>query len=297
MANSIDLVTTYLALVDAAYKELSATARLDALTMEVPDFMGKAAVKVMKITTVGLGTYDRSTGYAAGDITAEWETMTLAIERGRAFTLDRMDNEEALSLLLGRVIGEWMRLHVVPEIDAYRFAKYAGTTGVQTVGEAVLSSSTVLAAIDAAFLALDTYEVPADGRILYISETCKRYLDAAVTRVLSTEQSVDRRLQQLDGVTIIPVPQSRFYTEVTLNAGATSSAGGYSKTTTTGRDLNFMLLHPTAVVQAVKLNQVKYFTPEANQTTDGHLWQHRLYHDAFVYDQKVKGIYTHKKTS
>ncbi len=297
MANSIDLVTTYLALVDAAYKELSATARLDALTMEVPDFMGKAAVKVMKITTVGLGTYDRSTGYAAGDITAEWETMTLAIERGRAFTLDRMDNEEALSLLLGRVIGEWMRLHVVPEIDAYRFAKYAGTTGIQTVGEAVLSSSTVLAAIDAAFLALDTYEVPADGRILYISETCKRYLDAAVTRVLSTEQSVDRRLQQLDGVTIIPVPQSRFYTEVTLNAGATSSAGGYSKTTTTGRDLNFMLLHPTAVVQAVKLNQVKYFTPEANQTTDGHLWQHRLYHDAFVYDQKVKGIYTHKKTS
>jgi hypothetical protein len=61
------------------------------------------------------------TGYPAGDITAKWETMQLAAERGRAFSLDRMDNEETLGLVLGNLIREWMRVHVAPELDAYRF--------------------------------------------------------------------------------------------------------------------------------------------------------------------------------
>jgi hypothetical protein len=295
MATSISLVTTFLALVDSAYKELSKTARMDALTQDTIDFQGKSAVKIMKIATVGLGTYSRSAGYKAGDIQASWETMTLSCERGRQFTLDRMDNDESLSLLLGNVIADWMRMYVVPEIDAYRFAAIAGTSNIQAASSATLTSSTILSAIDAASLALDVYEVPAEGRLLYISETCKRYLDAAVTRVLSTERSVDRRLDNLDGIEIIPVPQSRFYTEIDLDAGTTSDVGGYSKTSSTGKDLNFMLVHPSSVVQAVKLNQVKYFSPDVNQGTDGHLWQYRLYHDAFVEDNKVKAVYIHNK--
>ena len=58
-----------------------------------------------------------------------------------------------------------------------------------------------------------------------------------------------------------------------------------------------MLMHPSAVWQAVKLNSLKVFSPEENQTSDGWLFQHRAYHDGGVYENKVKGVYLHKKNA
>ena len=80
MANSIDLVTTFLRLVDAVYKRASVTVELDAVTQDVP-FIGADTVKVMKLGTVGLGNYSRTNGYPKGDITATWEALKLTIER------------------------------------------------------------------------------------------------------------------------------------------------------------------------------------------------------------------------
>jgi hypothetical protein len=295
MANSIDLETVFLQLMDEAYKLESLTADMDALTQTI-DFAGEATVKVMKLSTVGLGNYSRQNGYPKGDITAVWEAMTLACERGRQFTVDRMDNDESLGLVVGNLIRTWMREKVAPEIDAYRFAKYASAAGIQVVGApTTLTKDTVLDAVDAASLALDEAEVPAEGRRLYVSSTVKKMIEAAVARQLANENTVDRRVQMLDGIRIIPVPQTRFFTQITLDPGTTTTTGGYSKTAETSKDINFILMHPTAVLQATKLNNVKYFAPEVNQQSDGHLWQYRLYHDAFVYDNHQLGIYLHKK--
>jgi hypothetical protein len=294
MANTINLVTKFLAILAEVYKLESKTSAMDAITQSI-EFAGANSVKVMKISTVGLGTYSRAGGYPAGDITAEWVAMTLAAERGRSFSIDRMDNEESLGLVLGSLIRTWMREHVAPEIDAYRFAKYATGAGLVVAAGATLASATVLAAIDAAALALDEAEVPAEGRKLYVSSTVNKFIEAAVTRVLANEGAVDRRVRMLDNMEIIPVPQTRFYTEITLDAGATTSAGGFAKTAVTGKDVNFLMLHPSAVLQPIKLNQVKYFSPDVNQSSDGHLWQYRLYHDAFVMENHENGIYLHHK--
>lgn len=296
MAQQIDLVARFLALIDAVYKVESLTARLDTLTRDVP-FSGANEVKVMKLSTVGLGTYSRAAGYPAGDITATWETMQLTAERGRAFSLDRMDNEETLGLVLGNLIREWMRVHVAPELDAYRFAKYATEAGNKVATAAALDTAAkVIAAIDVGMAALDEDEVPSEGRILYISTTLYHLLKASVTRSLATETGVERRIFTLDDMTVVPVPQTRFYTAVDLNAGATSDAGGFAKGAS-AHDLNFLIVHPSALLQPIKLNQVKYFSPDVNQISDGHLWQYRLYHDAFVYDNRVNGIYRHDKNS
>ena len=294
MATSIDLVTAFVRVLDTVYKQESKTAVLDALT-ESPSFLNANAVKVMQLSTVGLGTYSRTTGYPAGDITAEWVTMTLAAERGRGFTLDRMDNEESFGLIMGRLIREWMRVHVAPELDAYRFAKYATGAGSIVGSGATLTDADIIPALDVAKLALDEDEVPEDGRILFLSHTMKQELEQKVGRSLANETRVNRLVEVWDGMQVIGIPQGRFYTQVTLNAGATSDVGGYVKTVSTGKDINFLMMHPSAVCQPVKLNQVKYFSPEINQTTDGHLWQSRIYHDAFVYDNKETGIYLHMK--
>jgi hypothetical protein len=298
MANSITLVSKFVALIDTVYKLESKTAMLDALT-QTPDFLGANEIKVMKLSAVGLGTYSRVTGYPAGNITAAWETMTLATERGRQFTLDRMDNEETLGLVLGGLIREWMRAYVAPELDAYRFAKYAAGAGLTVASPATLSTAaTVLAAIDAGNLAMSNQEVPEEGRKLFITYTLYELLKASLTRTWTNDGAVSRAVTSLESTQVIPVPQSRFYSAIDLDAGATGGAGGFAKSGDTGTaDLNFMIVAPSAVLQPIKLNMVKYFSPDVWQGGDFHAWQYRLYHDAFVYDNKVNGIYTHLKDS
>lgn len=298
MANSIALVSKFQPILDEIYKNASATASMDAPTKPI-SFGGASAVNVFKTSVVGMGTYSRATGYPAGDVTGTWETLTLAASRGRAFSIDRMDDEETLGQAFGTLAGEFIRTQVVPEVDAYRFSKYASWSGISEVGSpaTLTTAAAVLAAFDVAMAQLDADQVPPEGRKLFLSTAHYNLLKGSLTRSLKNETSADRRIYELDGVQVISVPQTRFYKGITLDAGSTSSAGGFSKTATTGRDINFMLLHPSAILQVTKLADLKVFSPEENQTADAWLFQYRLYHDAFVYDNKVKGIYSHISTS
>lgn len=294
MANSIDLAEKFLAVLDRIYKAASLTSRLDSPTDPTATFEGANVVKVMKTSVVGLGTYSRATGYPKGDVTITWEALTLAASRGREFSIDRMDNEETLGQAFGTLADEFMRTQAVPEIDAYRFAKYASWSGISTVAGATLDSTTVLAAIDAGHAQMDADEVPQEGRLVYVSNTVGGFVKAAVTRILGNEASVDRRVLTLDGSPIIPVPQGRFKTAIDLDAGATTSAGGYAAAAG-AKDINFMIIYPPAVLQAVKHEKMKIFDPDVNQAKDAWLAQYRIYHDAFLYDNKVDGVYLHKK--
>lgn len=296
MANSITLAQSYQAALDATYREVALTGRFETPSRDI-NFTGAATAKVRKMSAVGLGNYSRSTGFPVGDLTVAWETITLSYERGRAMTLDNMDAEEAKTEA-AEVAGEYLRNYVVPEVDAYRFSKWASATDIQEVGTpASLDKTSILGAIDAAKAALDTYEVPAEGRVLFISTDCANLLDQAITRVYGSGGAVDRRIPSLDGIEIIRVPQARFYKGITLNAGGTSSAGGFSKTTSTGRDINFLLVHPTALGAVTKHAPLRLFNPEQNQTADAWLLQYRVYGEAWVMEQKVKGVYSHIKAS
>lgn len=296
MANSIALAEKFLPILDEIYKRESLTARLDAKTKPV-EFGGVNEIKIFKTSVVGLGDYSRATGYPAGDVTASWETIALTQERGRAFAIDRMDDEETLGMAFGKLAGEFIRTQVVPEVDAYRFSKWASTANVSTTNAAALANAAAtLAAIDVASGKLDDDEVPQEGRLLFIAQPQYRQLTAAVNRSLENQSTYDRRLRQLDEMTIIPVPQGRFYTAITTNAGALSNQGGYTKGAA-ATNLNFILMHPTAVEQATKLANLKIFSPEENQLTDSWLFQYRLYHDAWVYDNKVSGVYIHKSNA
>lgn len=292
MAQSIGLATKFQPILDEVYKAASLTSIMDTPTKPV-SFAGANVVEVFTTTPIGLGTYSRATGYPAGQVVGAWYTLTLANERGREFNIDRMDDEESLGMAFGTLASEFIRTKVVPEIDAYRFAKYASWSSISGTNAAALTSSTVLAAIDAASLQLDTDEVPSDGRLLFVSSAVGRALDAAVTRMLSNESSANNILDSINNMRIIRVPASRFYTTCTLNAGATVDAGGYSNG---GHVIQFMMIHPSAILQVMKHENLKIFTPDENQYMDTYKVQYRLYHDAFVYTNKVDGVYLHRVT-
>lgn len=288
MANNLDYAIKFLPILDDVYKQQAVTEGMDAATSL--DFTGTNEVKVLKVSTTGLGDYDRSTGYPKGDVTAGWEVMKLTEERGKELSIDRMDDEEMLGMVFGAVTGQFMRNHVVPELDAYRFAKYASSPGISKATAALLTKETVLSAIDEAVRKLDEDEVPMAGRKLYVNSDLKPLLNSALQRQWGSDSAVNTSLAGYNGMPLIYVPKTRFYTALTLADG--SSAWGYGKASGAS-DINFMIIYPEAVLQVKKFALPKIFTPDENQEKDCWKFQFRLYHDAFVYENKAAGIYLH----
>lgn len=280
MANTITLAEKFVPVIDGIYKKASLTSILDANTQ--PDFSGVNTVKVMKVTTTGLGDYSKENGYAQGNATLEWEAMTLNEDRSAALTVDRMDNEETLGQAFGVIMNEFIRTNVAPEVDAYRFAKYAKTANIGTKAAALADGEAVVKALREAVTAMDEAEVPSEDRVLFITPTLYGMIQDLDT---TKSKEVLNRFSA-----IVEVPQTRFYTDITMNSGA--DAWGYTKGET-AKNINFMAVAKSAVVQATKMALPKVFDPDTNQTKDAWLFQYRLYHDAFAYDNKVKGIYVH----
>lgn len=103
----------------------------------------------------GLADYDKQTGYALGDVTLDYETKKCDYDRGRMFTVDAMDNIESAGIAFGRLSGEFLRTQVVPELDTWRLAKYAGyASGNNVVTGAIADGKAGIAAIAQARLQL-----------------------------------------------------------------------------------------------------------------------------------------------
>lgn len=312
MANNFELAKKYLGKLDAVYKLGSLTSMLDAPSDTI-SFTGANEVKIYKTTMDGLANYSRTNGYVAGNITGSWETLKLTQDRGITFSIDVMDQDEtmdmadtaisggaatALDRAFGRTGGEFMRTHVVPEVDAYRFSKYASATGVQSVSKTITASADIVKAIDDAETALTDAEVPEAGRILFITPGMYALLKtngAAVGRSASmTDRALNRDFDIFDSMKVIKVPQNRFYSAITLNTGSESTPKFGFEKASGAVNLNFMIIHPSAIIQVIKHASLKIFTPAENQTMDAYKFDYRMYHDALVYDNKAKGIYVHK---
>ena len=294
-ANSIVLAQRYLPRLDAVYKMTSRSSVLDNQNVE---FVGGNAVKVFKTSMDGLADYSRNNGYVNGAVNGTWETMTLSQDRGRSFQIDRMDNEETLDMAFGTLAGEFIRTRVTPEVDAYTFAALAGATGIQSANADITVGTTdVPGLIDTATKAMNEEEVPEEGRILFISETAYQGLKEKIARFTENgERNIYNGVEAYNGMRVIRVPQTRFYTAITQYDGTTAgqTAGGYIGTPTTGYNINFLMVHPSAVLKVMKHVLPRIFTPAQNLLADAYKFDYRAYWDAFVYENKAKGVYLHR---
>ena len=294
MPNSIALAEKFLPILDGVYKRESLTNRLLGANALIR-FDGANKVSVFKTNPDGLADYSRNNGFVNGSVTAGWESYTLSKDRGVSLSIDRMDNEETLGMAFGTLAGEFARVKEVPELDAYRFAAMASANGITSASAAITVGTTdVPGLIDTAEQVMGDAEVPYEGKILFVSEKCYAGLKAKITRYLRNEGEVQRNVEMYNDMEVVRVPKGRFNTAVTLydgtsNFGFAPTAGGYP--------INFMIVHPSAVLPIVKHEIVNIFSPDENQNADAWKVNIRLYHDIFVLDQKQKGIYCHYDTT
>lgn len=299
MGNTIGLAKKYLPILDEVYKVASKTSLLDAPANLVREGMTANSILIPKVALQGLGDYDTANGFVSGDVTFAWETHTFSQDRGRTFSIDAVENMETIDAAFASVTGQFIRTQVAPEVDAYRFATLAASAGNEA--DADLTASTALEAIDTGLETLENAEVSLENVVLYVTPSVKKYLKQSdlISRqfvVNAGSMVLNREVETLDGIPVITVPQSRFYSAITQYDGTTGGqeAGGYVKDAA-GFDLNFMLVDTTAVLGVTKVALPRIFTPEENQSAHAWKYDFRLYHDIFVPDNKVNGIYVHTK--
>ena len=286
MANNIELVEKMLPLIDEVYRIEAKSSVLDVPNVLTQDTGDAKTIKVAKISTSGLGDYDRETGFPEGDIDLEWETHTFNNERGRRFTLDRMDNIESFGLIAATMTNRFTRDHVIPEVDAYRFAKIATLGQHQVTG--ALDKDSAEDALQEAIVTLEEKGIDASQLLIFATPRTAQKVEKGIDRVvLNGEKGVSRVINTYEDIPIIKVPQNRFYSAITLGAD------GYAKSEGAA-DVNFIVMDRAASYNFTKLNIAKLFSPDENQRIDKWQWDFRLYHDTFVLDNKKAGIYVHK---
>ena len=288
MPNLIELFKSYIPLLDEVYKLASLSSDLDGAPELAREGANVNELIIPMLEMSGLANYLRNEGYISGDVILKNETVKCNFDRGRMFTVDTLDNAETAGIAFGRLASEFIKVHVVPELDAFRFATYAQKEGI-SAGEAanLTTGAQVVEALRAANNKMDEDEVPYEQRHLRITPTLLGLVEDLDTtkskKVLESFASIKK------------VPQSRFYTKIQQLDGKSEgqTQGGFKKADD-GKNINFLIIHKPAVIQHQKHIAPKVITPEQNQSGDGWKFGYRNVGIADVYENKAAGIYLHK---
>lgn len=266
-------------------------------------YNGGAEVKIPKMSIQGLGDYDRDNGYQRGGITLEYETRKMTQDRGRMFQLDPVDiNENNFVTTAASAMGEFQRMHVIPEIDAYRLSKIA--TEAITAEKAGMveygytpgaENTSALRKVKEGINAVR--EMGYNGSLLihaipdFIMEL-ELELAGKIIATTFSKGGINTQVPSVDGVPLISTPSNRMYTAIELQDGKTSGqeAGGYKKGST-AKSINFMVLPTTTPIAVTKQDVMRIFDPNVNQKLNAWQMDYRRFHDIWVLDNKMDSIY------
>lgn len=279
---SIALVKKYAPYTDELFK---AESKISLLTNTDFDWTGAHTVAVWKIGTVPMNDYSRNRGSDYDeesvdtlsrygkiiDLDAQTEEMMLTKDRSFIFNVDRLDEDEtAGQVAAASALARELREVVVPEVDTYAYNVMVTKAGTKATA-AALTKENVYTSILAGSEALDAAEVPDTERVLVVTPAAYTLLKQS-TAFDSTDVGAEMKLKGvvgiLDGMAVIKVPASRL-----------------------PENFGFMIAHPSATVAPVKLED--YGTHNDTPLSSGTIVTGRICYDAFVLDNKAKGIYYH----
>ncbi|WP_017728502.1 hypothetical protein [Halalkalibacterium ligniniphilum] len=247
-------------------------------------------IQIPNITTGGFVDVDRDVmGNYTRRVDNQWIPKTLEHDREFKTLVDPQDVDETnMALTIANITRVFNDEHKIPEMDKYiaskLFAEY--TAYGEAVNTEVVTEATALAIFDDMMEEMDEAEVPQEGRILYVTPAVKKVLKNAekIQRTLEVKgeaSAINRNVRSLDEVTLETVPSSRMKTLYNFTDGAVPDPAA--------RQINMILIHPIAVITPQKYEFVSLDEPSA--TTGGkHLYYERKYWDAFLIEQKVKGV-------
>jgi hypothetical protein len=290
-ANSITYAAIFMQTLDKKMTQLLTSSAME-LNENLVKYNGGSEIKIPKMSMVGLADYSRETGFTAGAVTLSWETRQLTKDRGREFSIDAMDVDESnFVATAGNVMGEFQRTKVAPEIDAYRYSTIFGyaNTALKTASY-TLSDATIFEQLVGDIATVQDIVGESETMTIYMSYAAAKTLDLAdkVVKRLDVGDfamgGVNVKLKALDGIPIVRVPSARFKSAFTFGSD------GYA-TTATSMGINWIIAVNRSLIAVSKQDKMRIFNPDTNQDADAYKLQYRRYHDLFITDNGVDGLF------
>lgn len=267
-------------------------------------YNGGNEIKVPMMSTDGLGDYDREQGYVDGSVNLSYQTLKLTQDRGRAFTLDAMDVNEANFIANATsVMAAFQREKVIPEIDAYRYSAIGSGAIVNSraSGGYTAAADTVLSALldDIARVQDEVGEIPLVitmaapiASMMAKSKDIGKMLD--VTDF--AQGDITTRVRSIDGYPIIRVPSARMLTSYVLNDGKTSGQekGGFAPATD-AKHINWIICPRTVPIGISKTDTMRIFDPQTYQKANAWRIDYRKFHDLFMLQNKWNTVWVNIK--
>lgn len=298
-ANNIEKAKIFQANLDLLAEQTLKTGFMDNNIAGIK-YTGGDEVKIPKMDTDGQANYDRKSGYEDGAVNLEYQTLSMKQDRGRRFNLDSMEVDEAAFIpTASRVMGEFQRTKVVPEIDAYRISKLAtyalGVDGDTQVKYGYTVDENIIKEIKKGIRVVRENGVDDEIFILATYDTISAVEEVALGKLQSSTFSqggIDTRVPTIDGCPLIAVASNRMYTSIQILDGKTSGQeqGGYKKADD-GKNINFIVVAKSTPIAVTKQDIIRIFDPETNQKGNAWAIDYRRFHDLWVLDNKKKTIY------
>ena len=306
MANTLAYAVLFQQNLDKAAIQQARTGWMEANAGKVI-YKGSKEIKIPKLSMQGLGDYDRSNGFVGGDVTFEYETKQMTHDRGRAFSIDENDVDETnFVVTASTIMGEFQRTKVVPEIDATRIAALAtmamGVSGDTQVEYGYTpSKATIVDKIKAGIKTIREAGFEGD-LVCYVTYDAAMLVSqfygdklAAATFAIG---GVDTRVPAIDGVPLVEMTSNKMVTKLKFNDGKSGGQekGGFEKDSK-GLDLNFLIVAKEAPIAVQKTDNMRIFDPNTNQKARAWAMDYRKFHDIWVPDNKLNGLFANIKDS
>lgn len=300
MPNDIYLATKMVDELDKAVVQKAVTGHMADNNLRAK-FIGTKTIQIPEMNLSGLGDYDRDEGFAQGTIGVSCTEHTLKMDRGTTFQLDRETADESgVSGLAGQVLGEFTRLHVSPEVDAYTLSGLHkvsdGKGNVSTATLGTLEENCYKLFNTALMNAQAEYGFGDAEMVAYINPTFWAALNNSTVFMRQIVNSdfkkgeVDTHVKSINGCTLLPVSAARMKTEYLFKNGTTENqlSGGFVPAEG-AKNIAFLLLPKTVGSLVKKLEKPRIFTPDQNQKADAWKIDYRIYYDVLIKNSE-KGL-------
>ena len=264
-------------------------------------FVGAGTVLIPDMELSGLGNYDRDGGFTRGAINVANTAYELSMDRGRSFMLDAQDcDETGIPGLAGYVMGEFVRTRVIPEMDAYVLSKLGA--------HAVTAEQLITGTPETEAFAMFNKACNEVYNTLGYDEELVAFVNGEMWAAIQSSSEIthslsisdfkqggaDLRVKSINGIPLLPVPESRMKTGFVFYDGKTTgtpdqTAGGFVPAAS-AKDIGLLVMPRRAASLVKKTEKIRVFDPEKNQQADAWKFDYRLYYDVFLKESMKSGI-------
>lgn len=264
-------------------------------------WVDEKTIQIPRLSTTGRVNADRDTiAQAARNYDNSWETKTLENERKWSTLVHPKDIDQTnMVASIANITKTFNEFQKFPEMDAYLISKLydrwttsitsESYTGHTADTSAMADGDAVLSMFDKFMLAMDNARVPAEGRILYVTNEVKVLLKTVASiqkrwDVQVSGNGINRNVEYIDGVQVKAVPAELMKTVYDFTTGWKAGAAA--------QQIDMFIVHPYAIITPINYTFAQLEAPSA--LSEGkYVYYEESHEDTFILNNLADALQFH----